>query len=75
MPSKSLSVKVIVHDRHGNVLLLRRSPASRHNAGKWEFPGGKIEALRFDQLQSHPSDVVSQVFDFDYFGLVVKLGL
>lgn len=41
--SCSLSVKVIVHDREGKVLLLRRSKASRNNSGKWEFPGGKVE--------------------------------
>jgi len=43
-PSTSLSVKVIIYDERGQVLLLQRSQASKNNAGKWEFPGGKIEA-------------------------------
>lgn len=33
----------ILVDAHGRVLVSRR-PASRPCAGKWEFPGGKIEA-------------------------------
>ena len=41
--SSSLSVKVIVYDQHGQVLLLQRSQASKNNAGKWEFPGGKLD--------------------------------
>lgn len=41
--SRSLSVKVIVHDQHGHVLLLQRSQASKDHAGKWEFPGGKVD--------------------------------
>ena len=36
-----LSGKVLILDAAGNVLLIRRSAASRHNAGAWEFPGGK----------------------------------
>lgn len=40
----SLSVKVIIRDPHGRVLLLQRSQSSNGNAGKWEFPGGKVEA-------------------------------
>jgi mutator protein MutT len=43
-PRMSLSVKVIVRDPHGCVLLLRRSLASKGNPGKWEFPGGKVDA-------------------------------
>ncbi len=41
--SPSLSAKAIIHDQHGNVLLLQRSQASRNNPGSWEFPGGKLE--------------------------------
>src|SRR3989442_864108 len=41
--STSLSVKVIVHDQDGRVLLLQRSQASKNNAGKWESPGGKVD--------------------------------
>jgi 8-oxo-dGTP diphosphatase len=40
----SLSVKVVVRDASGRVLALRRSATSRANSGKWEFPGGKVDA-------------------------------
>ncbi len=39
----ALSAKVIVHNEDGDVLLLRRSEASKNNPGKWEFPGGKLD--------------------------------
>lgn len=38
-----LSVKVVIQDARGRVLVLRRSASSKANAGKWEFPGGKID--------------------------------
>ena len=38
-----LSVKVVIRDDAGRCLLLKRSPGSRGNPGKWEFPGGKAE--------------------------------
>lgn len=40
----SFSVKAIVVDKGKRCLLLRRSMASKNNAGKWEFPGGKLDA-------------------------------
>lgn len=39
----SLSVKAIVMDKDKRCLVLRRSMASKNNAGKWEFPGGKLD--------------------------------
>ena len=39
----SLSVKVIIYDQLGQVLLLQRSQASKNNAGKWDLPGGKLD--------------------------------
>lgn len=39
----SLSVKAIVVDRDKRCLVLRRSMESKNNAGKWEFPGGKLD--------------------------------
>ena len=36
-----LSAKVLIVDSAGRVLLIQRSPASKHNPRKWEFPGGK----------------------------------
>jgi 8-oxo-dGTP diphosphatase len=45
VPSESASVPVVaavVEDRDGSILLARR-PDDKHQGGKWEFPGGKIE--------------------------------
>jgi 8-oxo-dGTP diphosphatase len=44
LPDKpySLSVKVIVLDEEDRCLLLKRSADSKANAGKWDFPGGKL---------------------------------
>ena len=39
----SLSLKAILLDDEKRCLLLRRSPASKNNPGKWEFPGGKMD--------------------------------
>lgn len=39
----ALSVKVMIQDREGRFLLLKRSAISKANAGKWDLPGGKIE--------------------------------
>jgi len=39
----SLSIKVVIRDRVGRCLLLKRSKHSKGNPGKWEFPGGKVE--------------------------------
>lgn len=38
-----LSVKVVLLDPHGKVLMLRRATSSQNNPGKWDFPGGKID--------------------------------
>ena len=45
MPTKLfyLSVKVIINDPRGRVLLLKRAASSKGNPGKWEFPGGKVD--------------------------------
>jgi 8-oxo-dGTP diphosphatase len=42
--SFALSVKALVRDDRGRCLVIRRSPASKNNAGKWDFPGGKVDA-------------------------------
>ena len=39
----ALSVKAVVRDAGGRCLVLRRSMASKHHAGMWEFPGGKLD--------------------------------
>jgi 8-oxo-dGTP diphosphatase len=38
-----LSVKVLIIDANNCCLVLRRSSSSKANAGKWDFPGGKID--------------------------------
>lgn len=53
-PSDSVSVPVVaavIEDSDGSVLLARR-PENKHQGGKWEFPGGKIESNEsaFDAL-------------------------
>jgi 8-oxo-dGTP diphosphatase len=40
----ALSVRMIIQDNNGNCLIIKRSSISKSNAGKWEFPGGKIES-------------------------------
>lgn len=46
----SLSVKVVIMDSKGRCLVLRRSASSKANAGKWDFPGGKVDpGETFDQ--------------------------
>ena len=39
----ALSVKAIVLDGAGRCLAIRRSSASKNNAGMWDFPGGKCD--------------------------------
>lgn len=39
-----LSVKMVIKDKNGRCLLLKRSMSSKGNPGKWDFPGGKIDA-------------------------------
>jgi len=38
-----LVVAAALYDRSGRVLIAQR-PAGRHQAGRWEFPGGKVGA-------------------------------
>lgn len=41
--SFALSVKAVVRDGQRRCLTLRRSAPSKNNAGKWDFPGGKVD--------------------------------
>ena len=46
----ALSIKVVILDRAGRCLVLKRSTKSKSNTGKWDFPGGKAElGEKFDQ--------------------------
>lgn len=38
-----LVVAAALYDRDGNILIAER-PAGKHMAGRWEFPGGKVNA-------------------------------
>jgi 8-oxo-dGTP diphosphatase len=42
MKQPLLSVRAIVLDRHGRILLLKRKN-TEHGNGKWSLPGGKVE--------------------------------
>ena len=45
-----MSAKVVIRDGEGRLLLLKRSMASKHNAGRWDLPGGKVDAgEQFDE--------------------------
>jgi len=45
-----LSVRALIRDEQGKLLLIRRSPNSKFFAGLWEVPGGKVEVGEtFDQ--------------------------
>lgn len=39
----ALSVRILLFNPEGQVLLLQRSKRSKTNPGKWELPGGKID--------------------------------
>lgn len=36
-------VAAVIRDAEGNILIARR-PSDKHQGGKWEFPGGKVES-------------------------------
>jgi 8-oxo-dGTP diphosphatase len=40
----ALAVRILLFNEHEEVLLLQRSQRSKTNPGKWELPGGKIDA-------------------------------
>src|SRR5262245_59225961 len=43
MPHVVRVVAAVLYDASGRVLIAQR-PAGKHMAGRWEFPGGKIDA-------------------------------
>ncbi len=43
-PASSNSVRALISDADGRVLLVRRAQTSRNFAGQWEFPGGKADS-------------------------------
>jgi 8-oxo-dGTP diphosphatase len=38
-----LTVRAVIFNEEGQVLLLQRSLRSKNYPGKWEFPGGKVD--------------------------------
>ena len=46
MPHKpfALSAKVVIRNNEGECLLLKRAMNSKNNPGKWDLPGGKVDA-------------------------------
>ena len=53
-----LSVRVLITDEDGKVLILKRSTDSKTNPGKWELPGGKV-----DQGESFDHALVREVYE------------
>lgn len=53
-----LSVRVLLTDKDGKVLILKRSTDSKTNPGKWELPGGKV-----DQGESFDHALVREVYE------------
>lgn len=39
-----LSAKIVIQDKDDRCLMLKRSMSSKGNPGKWDLPGGKIDA-------------------------------
>lgn len=52
------SVRAIITDREGRILLLRRAEGLKKYPGLWELPGGWLEAG-----ESHPSCLERSVFE------------
>ena len=42
-----LTMRSVVKNEEGKILVLRRHPKSKTNPHKWELPGGKIEKCEF----------------------------
>ena len=76
-PKKSLLVAACaLIDADGRVLMAQR-PAGKDHAGRWEFPGGKVEANEspeqavrrelFEELNVEPCESCLQPFSFASF--------
>lgn len=53
-----LSVRALLTDKDGKVLILKRSTDSKTNPGKWELPGGKV-----DQGESFDHALMREVYE------------
>jgi len=68
MASKTfaLSVRIVLFDQQGHILVLKRSGSSKTNPGKWELPGGKI-----DQGEAFDAALQREVFEETGFQVVI----
>ena len=64
--SFALSVRMVLFDQHGHILVLKRSKQSRTNPGKWELPGGKI-----DPNESFDSALKREIIEETGFQVVI----
>jgi len=53
-----LAVRVLLTDKDGKILILKRSTDSKTNPGKWELPGGKV-----DQGESFDHALIREVYE------------
>jgi 8-oxo-dGTP diphosphatase len=53
-----LAVRVLLTDKNGKILILKRSTNSKTNPGKWELPGGKV-----DQGESFDQALIREVYE------------
>ncbi len=65
-PMKQIDVVAAVIRRGDRVLIARRAPGE-HLAGKWEFPGGKVEA------NETPEESLKRELE-EEFGVTVRVG-
>lgn len=61
-----LSVRIVLFDQHGHILVLKRSKHSKTNPRRWELPGGKI-----DQNESFDAALKREVTEETGFQVVI----
>ncbi len=62
----ALSVRIVLFDQQGHILVLKRSRSSKTNPGKWELPGGKI-----DQGETFDAALQREVLEETGFHVVI----
>lgn len=62
----ALSVRIVLFDQQGHILVLKRSQSSKTNPGKWELPGGKI-----DKAESFDAALQREVLEETGFQVVI----
>jgi 8-oxo-dGTP diphosphatase len=64
---RGLSVRALIRDEQGRLLLLRRATESRHFGGQWELPGGKVDAG-----ESFDAALIREVAEETGFNVILK---